>query len=39
MWWKIVLFIIAIAAGFWVEIKIMSSLIAQHPELNKEEES
>ena len=39
MWWKIVLFLIAAIVGLWTNCKVVDSLVAQHPELDEEEEN
>lgn len=42
MWKEIVIFAIfmAIAAiGIWINLKVLDSLVAQHPELDEEEET
>ena len=42
MWSEIVIFAIFIAVaaiGIWVKCKIIDSLVAQHPELDEEEEN
>lgn len=39
MWWKVVLFVIAVAVGLWVKCKVMDNLVAQYPELDEEEEN
>lgn len=39
---EIVIFVILIAiaaVGIWVKLKILDSLVAQHPELDEEEEN
>ena len=39
MWWKIVLFVIAVATALWAECNVMDDFVAQHPELDEEEEN
>ena len=39
MWWKVVLFIVVVAVGLWVKCKATDNLVAQHPELDEEEET
>lgn len=39
MRWEIVLFIVAAAVGIWIKCKVLDNLVAQHPELDEEEEN
>lgn len=39
MWWKVMLFVAAVAVGLWAKCEVTDSLVAQHPELDEEEEN
>lgn len=39
MWWGFAICMILAAIGIWVKYKILDNLVAQHPELDEEEEN
>ena len=39
MWWKIVLFVAAVTMALWAECNVTDNFVAQHPELDEEEEN